>query len=51
MFLQFFKNKLNDINVGLAKIFDVNEDVIQLNNNKDIKFFGQNLIDIALKTS
>ena len=33
----------------LAFIFGINEDVIQVNNNKDIKFFGQNLIDVALE--
>ena len=35
----------------LALIFSVEEDVIQVYNNKDIKFFWQDLIDITLEAS
>ena len=51
MFLQFFENRSNSIEVGLALIFGVNEDIIQINNTKNIEFFNKNLIDLALKTS
>ena len=51
MFLQFFKNPSNNINVGLAWIFGINKDVIQINNDKDIEFSGWDLDDIAIKTS
>ena len=33
----------------LARILNIDEDVILINNNKDIKFFGQDLIDITLE--
>ena len=33
----------------LTIIFGVNQDVIQVNNDKNIKVVDQNLIDIALK--
>lgn len=31
-------------------IISINEDVIKVDNNKNFEFFGNNLIDIALKT-
>ena len=31
-------------------IFSIDQDVIQIYHNKDIKLFSKNLIDIALKT-
>ena len=31
--------------------FNVNKNIIEIYNNKDIKFFCQNLVDIALKNS
>ena len=33
----------------LALIFDIDEDIIQINNNKNIKLLGQDLIDITLE--
>ena len=33
----------------LAWILGIDEDVIQINNDKDIKLFGQDLIDITLE--
>ena len=50
MFPQFFKNLLNNIDVGLAWIFSINKNIIWINNDKNIKLFGQDLIDIILKT-
>ena len=49
IFPQFFKNSLNGINISLAWVFGIDKDVIKVNNNKDIKFLGQDLINIALK--
>ena len=49
MFSQFFKNPLNGIDIGLVWVIGINEDIIEINNDKNIKFLGQNLIDITLE--
>ena len=49
VFPQFLENSSNGINVSLAWVLGVDENVIKVNNNKDIKFLGQNLINIALE--
>lgn len=36
--------------VWLAWIFGINQNVIQIHNEKNIKLFGKNLIDVTLKT-
>ena len=36
--------------MALAFILNVNQDVIQVDNDENIKFFGQNIVDVALKT-
>lgn len=33
----------------LALVFDINEDIIQVYNNKNFEFLSQNLIDIAME--
>ena len=33
----------------LALIFSINKDIIQINNNKNIEFLDQDLIDVALE--
>ena len=50
MFSQFFENQSNGINVGLALVLGIDENIIRINNNENIKFFGQDLIDIILET-
>ena len=50
IFPKFFENPSNDINMGLAWILAIDEDIISINNNKNIKLLGQDLIDITLKT-
>ena len=35
--------------MDLALIFDINQDVIQINNDENMKLLGHNLIDIFLK--
>ena len=37
--------------MALAFILNINQDVIQIDNDKNIEFFGQNPIDIALEAS
>lgn len=34
----------------LAKVFDIDQDVIQIYNNQDIKLFDRDLFAIALKS-
>ena len=46
---QFLENPLNVVNVSLAWVLGVDEDIIKVNNYKDIEFLGQDLINIALK--
>ena len=49
VFPQFVQHLLDSINVSLASILSINQDVIQVNNHKNVKFFGQDLIDITLE--
>ena len=49
IFLQFFENSLNSIDVSLAWVFGLDEDVIEINNDKNIKFLGQDLVNKALE--
>ena len=36
--------------MSLAWVFGVDEDVIEINNDENIKFLGQDLVNIALET-
>ena len=49
VFSQFLKNLSNYINVSLAWVFNVDKYAIEVNNNEDIEFLGQDLVNIALK--
>ena len=49
VFLQFLENPLNSINMSLAWVLGVDEDVIEVNNDENIKFLGQDLVNIALE--
>ena len=51
VFPQFLKNPSDGIDVGLAWVFGVNEDVIEVNNDEDIKFLGHDLVNVALEAS
>ena len=50
-----FPQNLSDppycIHVTLTLILSVDEDVIQIHNDKDIELFRQDLVDIALEAS
>ena len=46
---QFFENPSNGIDVSLAWVFDIDEDVIKVNNDENIKFLGQDLVNVALE--
>ena len=47
---QFFENSLNGIDVSLAYILSIHQDVIQIDNQKNVSFFGQDFINIILET-
>ena len=49
MFPQFCKNPLNTRDVSFAWGFDINKYIIEINNDKNIKLLGQNLINIILE--
>ena len=49
VFPQFLKNTSNGINVSLALVLGVDKNVIDINNNNDIEFLDQDLVNIALE--
>ena len=36
--------------MSLAEIFDIDQDIVQIYNNKDIKLFGKDFVNIILKS-
>ena len=49
VFSVFFENLLNSFHVILAGVFEVNQNVIKVYNEKNIKYFYQNFVDVTLK--
>ena len=49
VFLEFSKNLPDRFYITLASIFDVNQDVIKVYNDENIKFFCQDFVNVALK--
>ena len=49
VFPQFLENPSNGIDVSLAWVLGVDKDVIEVNNDKNIEFLGQELVNIALE--
>ena len=49
MLLQNIQHPSYDLQITLAQILDINKDIIQVKNDKNVKIFGQDLIDITLK--
>ena len=49
IFLQNNQNPLNHINIDLSKVLIINKNVIQIYDDKNIEFLGQDLVNIALK--
>ena len=49
MISQFFKNLSNGIDMSLAWVFSINEDIIEINNNKNVSLFGKDLVNVILK--
>ena len=50
VFPQFLENPSDGVNMSLAWVFGIDEDVIEVNNDKDIEFLGQDLVNVALET-
>ena len=51
VFPKVLKYPPNDFDVSLAGILSIDQDIVQVYNNKDIKFLGWDLIDITLEGS
>ena len=51
VFCLFVDYLTNAINICFIQIFAINENIIQKNNNKNIKYFGKNVIYIILEIS
>ena len=49
VFPQFLENPSDGIDVSLAWVLGVDEDVIEVNNDEDIEFLGQDLVNVALE--
>ena len=48
-FLQLIKHPLNSLYVLFSLTFNVDENIIKIYNNKKVKLFRQNIIDVNLK--
>ena len=49
VFSRFIQHLVDSIDMSLACIFIVDQNVIQVNNHENVKFFGQDLIDVILE--
>ena len=49
VFPQFVQHLLDKIDVSLACILSVDQNIIQVNDHKNVKFFGQDLMYITLE--
>lgn len=50
MFPELIKDLIHQLYVWLASVFSIDQDIIQIYNNKDVKLFSKIFIYIALKT-
>ena len=49
IFSELVQNSAYNLNMRLSGIFDINQDIIQVYNNKDIKLLSQYLINVFLE--
>ena len=49
VFPQFLENLSDGIDMSLAWVLSVDEDVIEVNNDKNIEFLGQDHVNVALE--
>lgn len=50
MFSKLFKNPAYSFNIVHPSILGTNQNVIQMEDHKDVKLFSQNLVNVVLKT-
>ena len=48
IFSEDFQNPSNNFDVTFFLIFSIDKNIIQINNDKDIEFLSQNLINLVL---
>ena len=46
---ELFQNLLYACDVSISVIISVNEDVIQINNDKDVELLSEDLVDVSLE--
>ncbi len=51
MFLELLQDLLYGFHVWLAKMLDIDQNVMQLHHYKHIKLLSKDLVDVVLKTS
>ena len=51
MLPKFVQNLVYTLNIKLFEVFDIDQDIILIYNDKNIQFFNQYLINISLKNS
>ena len=49
MLPKLVQNPAYGLNMRLPKVFDINQNIIQIYNNKDIELFSQYLINVSLE--
>ena len=49
VFSQFVQHPSDSIDMSLACILGIDQDVIQVKDHKNVEFFGQDLIDVTLE--
>ncbi len=50
MFSELIKDQEYSFYVWMAQVFTINQNVVQIHNNKDVKMIDKDLVHIALKT-
>lgn len=51
IFLKLIQNLIYGLYIWLAEVFDIDQDILQVYNHKNIKLLGKNIIDITLQAS
>lgn len=51
MFLKLIQNLTHGFNIWLAGVFDIDQNIVQIYDNKNVNFLSKNLVNVALKAS
>ena len=49
IFPKLIQNLVYSLNMSLTQIFDIDQNIIKISNDKNILLFSQNLVDISIK--